>query len=416
MKVNSVDNTNFKALHVSPKTLEETHFTTQQLLSIPAIKNASDRFEVRCTSGKKKYNYRCFAVPLNELGKSLGRSVIVGVSTGALSTLLPETFISTYVHANELLMPFFSVGFGMVAGCLHAIADCIRLGYKRAPELNIQIGQNIGVKDNNFENSEILGHKSDNNIALRFIEETRGFRIYPDSSVIQNTCHNINIGEEEDFKKVLSNFDTDDLFNADNYLKLLKTLKEKCPHDKHLFEHKIDKMGNTMLTQFFDIPLTDKNSETYDKIIDILSKEPNLDFNQKGYMGISILEKIMISENEKALDFAKKYTIFDYYPELNDIYVNIQDKNFKEKIKNLNFKYSDLTRALQNKSGKAVERLMPYIEYSRLLNRTYIQIEVENVLYKMIKDNDFRVYFTNNYPQLIFNTKEGKAWRGVNKG
>ena len=402
----------FKGLHVSPKTLEETHFTTQQLLSIPEIKNASDRFEVRCTSGKKKYNYRGFAVPFNELGKSMGRSVIVGVSAGALSTLLPETFISTYIHTNELLMPFFSVGFGIIAGCIHAIADCIRLGYKKAPELNIQIGQNIGVKDNNFENSELLGHKSDNNISLRFAEEAREFRIYPESSVIQNSCHKINIREEEDFKKVLSNFDTDDLFDANNYLKLLQTLKEKCPNDKHILEHTIDKMGNTMLTQFFDVPLTDKNSKTYDEILNILSKEPRLDFNQKGYMGVSILEKIMLSENSKALDFAKKYTMFNYYPELNDIYVNIQDKSFKEKAKNLQFEYKDLTNALLNKSGKAIKKLMPYIERSELLDRLRVQSQVEFVLENRVNDRNFEQYLAQNFPQLFFDTKEGRLWRG----
>ena len=190
----------------------------------------------------------------------------------------------------------------------------------------------------------------------------------------------------------------------------MKKLKEKCPNDKRIFEYKIDKMGNTMLTAFFDIPLTDKNSKFYDEIINILSKEKRLDFDQKGYKGISILEKIMIAENEKALNLVSK-TMFNYTPELNDIYINMQNKEFKDKVKKLQFRYKDLENALRAKSGKALDKILPYIEESELLDRTAIQSQTEWIMDELVNDRDFEVFMCKNYPQLIYDTPAGRAWR-----
>ena len=128
-------------------------------------------------------------------------------------------------------------------------------------------------------------------------------------------------------------------------------------------------------------------------------------------MGISILEKIMLAENEKALVFASKYTMFNYTPELNDIYVNIQNKDFKEKVKKLNFKYQDLENALRAKSGKALDKILPYIEESELLDRTAIQSQTEWIMDELVNDRDFEVFMCKNYPQLIYDTPAGRAWR-----
>ena len=400
----------FNGLHVSPKTLKETHFTKQELLGDFDIKRAADKFEVLCTTGKKKYIFRHFEVPMSAVGKLFRNTFGVGALAGIVSALLPETIVSSFAMPN-LPLVVSHIGIGILGGSLYGFIDSLRQSYRRIPELKIQVGQNIDIKDNDIDNATLKGHTSDIEITMRKVGVDGNVKSRPCDGIISAANSNIIIKEEKDFKEVLSYFDTDDLFDAKNYLKLLQKLKEKCPNDKHIFEHKIDNIGNTMLTQFFDVPLTDKNSKTYDEILDILSKEKNLDFNQKGYMGISILEKIMLAENEKALDFASKYTMFNYTPELNDIYVNIQNKDFKEKVKKLNFKYQDLENALRAKSGKALDKILPYIEESELLDRTAIQSQTEWIMDELVNDRDFEVFMCKNYPQLIYDTPAGRAWR-----
>ena len=405
----------FNGLHVSPKTLKETHFSERMILAHPAIKEAADKFEVLCTTGKKKYKFRRFGISFSEfnsiIGKIIAKSAILGTAVGGSIALLPDAILSQ-LPASDLGFPLYGIFAGLITGSFHASWSAFKQSYKKVPELDIKIGQNIEIKDNDIDKAELKGHTSDIDISMRQVGYEGELDLRPQFFYIRNELFNLQNKEENNFKEVLSYFDTDDLFDANNYLKLLKKLKEKCPYDKHLFEHKIDKMGNTMLTAFFDVPLTDKNEKTYDEILDIFSKEPHLDFNQKGYMGVSILEKILISENLKALDFiTKKQHMFNYTPELNDIYVNIQDEEFKKKVKNLSFEYKDLTNALLNKSGKSIEKLMPYIEESELLDRLRIQSQVDFVLENRVNDGNFELYMAKNFPQLMFDTKSGKEWR-----
>ena len=400
----------FNGLHVSPKTLKETHFTERELLSDPYIKNAANKFEVLCTTGKKKYTFRNFAVPTSTIVKLFRNSFGIGTFAGITSALLPEAIISSFAMPN-LPLAVSHIGIGMLAGSLYGFISSLRQYNKKIPELNIQIGENIDINEKDVDNAKLKGHTSDIELSMRKVGIDGNIKVGPYDGAVGSACCDISIKEENDFSEVLSYFDTDDLFDAKNYLRLLKKLKEKCPNDKRIFEYKIDKMGNTMLTAFFDIPLTDKNSKFYDEIIDILSKEKRLDFDQKGYKGISILEKIMIAENEKALNLVSK-TMFNYTPELNDIYINMQNKDFKAKVKKVNFRYKDLENALRAKSGKALDKILPYIEESELLDRLTVQSQIEYVLDELVNDKNFELYMCKNYPQLIYDTPAGKEWRG----
>ncbi len=404
----------FNGLHVSTKTLSETYFTKQELLKDFDIKRAADKFEVLCTTGKKKYKYRNFVLRPGEfscaVSEAISKGAMFGTFIGGAMAVLPENITSLLTFSNISYWTTCAL-IGFASCMLMAAGVFYKHSYRKIPELDIKIGQDIDIKNNDIDNATLKGHTSDMEITMRKVGVDGNIKSRPCDGIISAANSNIIIKEEQDFNEVLSYFDTDDLFDAKNYLKLLQKLKEKCPNDKHLFEHKIDKIGNTMLTQFFDVPLTDKNSKTYDEILDILSKEPNLDFNQKGYMGISILEKIMLAENEKALDFASKHTMFNYTPELNDIYVNMQNKDFKDKIKKLNFQYKDLENALRAKSGKALDKILPYIEESELLNRTAVQSQTEWIMDELVNDKDFELYMCKNYPQLIYDTQAGKKWR-----
>lgn len=64
----------------------------------------------------------------------------------------------------------------------------------------------------------------------------------------------------------------------------------------------------------------------------------NIDYNQIDENGISVLEKIINSENTKALELVKNFE-FEYLRELDYAYENIQNDTFKRKVKNLNVKF-----------------------------------------------------------------------------
>lgn len=58
-----------------------------------------------------------------------------------------------------------------------------------------------------------------------------------------------------------------------------------------VFNYPVDEEKNTLLLNFLDITPTEENKDKYNKVIDILSKMPNVDYNKKDKFGISAVEK-----------------------------------------------------------------------------------------------------------------------------
>lgn len=80
----------------------------------------------------------------------------------------------------------------------------------------------------------------------------------------------------------------------------------------------------------------------------------NIDYNQIDENGISVLEKIINSENTKALELVRNFE-FEYLRELDYAYENIQNDTFKRKVKNLNVKFPHVFEALKNQSPDALD-------------------------------------------------------------
>ena len=93
-------------------------------------------------------------------------------------------------------------------------------------------------------------------------------------------------------------------------------------------------------------------------MISALKELTHIDYNQKDTNGISILEKIMNSENIQFLELLRNHQI-NYTPELDFTYKNIQNQTFKNKLTELNIRFPDIENAIRLNS---VSDLMAAIE------------------------------------------------------
>ena len=124
--------------------------------------------------------------------------------------------------------------------------------------------------------------------------------------------------------------------------------------------------NSNIISAIADIVPTNKNQENYSKMINALKELNHINYNQKDAYGISILEKIMNSENIQFLELLKNHSL-DYSPELEFAYKNIQDNNFKNKLKEINIRFPDLEKAIKLNSVKGLMAAMEQIT-SPLLN------------------------------------------------
>lgn len=116
--------------------------------------------------------------------------------------------------------------------------------------------------------------------------------------------------------------------------------------------------NSNIISAIADIVPTNENKDNYSKMISALKELTHIDYNQKDANSISILEKIMNSENIQFLELLKNHQI-NYTPELDITYKNIQNQNFKNKLKELNIRFPDIENAIRLNS---VSGLMAAIE------------------------------------------------------
>jgi hypothetical protein len=83
-------------------------------------------------------------------------------------------------------------------------------------------------------------------------------------------------------------------------------------------------------------------------------------------MGVSFVEKVIMSENSKLLELIKDKPL-EYYPELEYTYKNIQNPEFKEGVNRLNFKLSESDKEI-GKSEKIEEKAKSIEEEKPLLS------------------------------------------------
>lgn len=90
--------------------------------------------------------------------------------------------------------------------------------------------------------------------------------------------------------------------------------------------------------------------------ISILKNLPELSFDKVDDMGISVLEKIMNTEDFSLLELVKGKKL-SYHPELDDAYNQIDNDEFKKQLSEFNLNFIDLKRAIKAASMDAVKKL-----------------------------------------------------------
>ena len=164
-----------------------------------------------------------------------------------------------------------------------------------------------------------------------------------------------------------NNPDYGNLYTAEDMLKLLRDMNdEEILNTPNILTTPIKEGDSPILMYLADIIPTEENAKTYDRIIKLLNDGFNLDYNYKDNMGVSFVEKVIMSENSKLLELIKDKPL-EYYPELEYAYKNIQNPEFKEGVNRLNFKLSGSYKEI-GKSEKIEEKAKSIEEEKPLLS------------------------------------------------
>lgn len=242
------------------------------------------------------------------------------------------------ITAMESALPMLS---GMFGGPLLYTMGTILYRNKPTYEYIVQGGK--GITHNALGETQLTGTKS------------KEYRIDKDNwhGVIQNMTKEIQDEDYGRFSRTIRKYNINELDNTKNILNILKdpVIKNEFSNGD-CFNYKIGQ--TSLLNKFFDIIPTEENQKDYDEILQSMKSMKNIDYNQIDENGISVLEKIINSENTKALELVRNFE-FEYLRELDYAYENIQNDTFKRKVKNLNVKFPHVFEALKNQSPDALD-------------------------------------------------------------
>lgn len=347
MKVDKINNTQFNGLHVTPETLKKIGCTRKTLLNNPSIKDCAEKYDVLVTAGQKKY-----VVDRHDgftKDKYLPTAYILGVIWSAPH--LGEWLTALGVTNPETML-------GVCAGVMGlTIISIIKLVTQRINEINIQGASKVEKYDGENFNAIYYDEMTTRGAQSKVYTVRRN-----NDGIIENIP---NIAKEVQDKEnqyfywsAVSDAKLDDMFTPSKYLKELQKMQKSAKefYIDDVFKFPINKGGDTLLTAFFDVAIPDKNDEkemdAYYKILREISKTDKRNFDQRDAHGITILEKIMNSENEYVLPLLKG-SKFSYSPFLKYAYDNIQNKTFKQQLKlSIDFNFNLLEKSNENPKNR----------------------------------------------------------------
>lgn len=129
-----------------------------------------------------------------------------------------------------------------------------------------------------------------------------------------------------------------------------------------------------------------------------MQKLSNIDFNKVDENNISIVEKIINTENPDLLTVFKGKNL-EYYPELDYAYERIENLDFKRLVKNLNFEFKDLENTVSVESMRGLDMLSKHFK-SPLFKKEYngkILLDIAN----KTTDSNFKNKFMESYGQYL---------------
>ena len=370
MQVNSINsyNTNFNGLHVSKQTLKAIGCTRKDLLNNPSIREAAEKYDVLVRAGNRDVEKYDPWYPMNTYFRTIGTSMLAGITGGIIGLLTGAATAGIFSFAPFVFIP----AFGTLG--LNFLYD--RHKYEPVKEIVIQAGKGVDANEDYIRNCETNLHVIEN----------------PDGH-LPNLTKEVKEAEKRAFNSKIRTYNTDDLFSAEKYLEALKKADIEILGGGAFFNRPIDKQGNTMLTQFFDVIPTEENQKEYGEILNILKNVKGINYNQKDGNGISCIEKIINSENIRVLPLICGME-FDYSPEIEILYNHIQDENFKKRLNDadIKFKFVDILQAVKLDAYQALTSLK-YQLNSPLCDRHRLAEQIE----KLLKNRRSRREYIHKY-------------------
>lgn len=190
------------------------------------------------------------------------------------------------------------------------------------------------------------------------------------------------------------------LYEASQMLEVLKGLKSNRKLNQRTLKTPLKDWDSLMMI-IPDILPAETNKQEYNELLRILGSIKDLDFNVKDKMGVSFLEKVIISENHKLLDLMKSSSVdLNYYPEIEFALDNIQNPLFKDIVENLNLKFADLEEAAKLGSTEAFQKLESQLDSKFMKDKKGELIKLQRLINKT-QNKELKAYFRGKYQDEI---------------
>ena len=312
----AMSDVNFQGLHVSKRTLKKLGTTKEKLLQNQSLKNCADRAELFVKSRSYKDNYR---FPKEYFNANLVVSSVIGFAVFGTHALIGWLLYSLGVITSPGVVLGLSLGLGAACPAFAAVKDLIQ--YLSPDGYIAKFRASDGIAK---------GMPSGRVTKVREMQDTQ-----------LNKTHNYMLTDElmqvgdNDFRKVIYKYRDKNLSDTKTILDILnEDIIKKNFTNGDVFNYKLNKNGETLLTKFLDILPDENNQNEYKQIMEIMKRMPGIIYHQKDHYGISALERILNSENPYGLELVKDYE-FPYSEEIDWAYNNIADEDFKNKAKSL---------------------------------------------------------------------------------
>ena len=367
MKIQQIqnNNTNFQGLHMDKRASK--YFKNYNLLENPNIKECADKFEVVIKQEKIKTTN---IIDKEFLKGALSIGLPIAGGMGFFIGGVVGLFLGLSLKMPSLMgmLPCLGGVFGFTGACGYVYRE----EQKEQEEYSLQVGKN--VKKSSFGKVEL-----ENPISSKY--KIRQGSLAKVTNLAQIVLQN----DQRQFIHDVRKYDKNGIYEPKELLKILNDDEIKQNYKNgECFNYKLENNSNdTLLTKFLDIVPTEENKKDYQEIIKFMKNAKNIDYKQTDSNGISVIEKIINSENPDLLDLVKD-TEFDYSEALDFAYERIDDKNFKEKVKNLNINFPNINEAIRFNFSEALQELLPefkspFFNTKRLVNDLSGKVDINNL-------------------------------------
>jgi len=190
------------------------------------------------------------------------------------------------------------------------------------------------------------------------------------------------------------------LYEASQMLEVFKELKSKRKLNQKTLNAPLKEWDNLMMV-IPDILPTEANKSEYNELLRMLGTIKDLNFNVKDSIGISFLEKVIISENHRLLDVMKASSVdLNYYPEIELAFPYIQNPLFKDIVENLDLKFADLEEAAKLGSIEMFQKLESQLDSIFMKDKKGELIKLQKLI-NQSKNKELKAYFKDKYKKEI---------------